>query len=137
MLQFEGLNYMAVVVAWIINCAVGALWYSPMGFAKQWAKLTGQDIMEIPQNEATKILGFVVVSGLLQAATLAVVIHSLGAGTASQGAQIGLLLWLGLTAATTIGVTLYQRLGWKFWWLNASYFLVVMLVNSVLLAVWR
>lgn len=137
MLEFDGLNYVAVAGAWIINCGVGALWYSPMGFAKQWATLTGQDIMEIPQNEATKILGFVIVSGLLQAVTLAVVIHSLGAATASEGAQIGLLLWLGLTAATTIGVTLYQRLSWKFWWLNAGYFLVVMLVNSVLLAMWR
>jgi len=137
MLEFEGINYWAVVVAWVINCAVGAFWYSPAGFAKRWAKYTGVDIMKIPEKEATKILGFVVLSSLVQALTLAVVVNSLDITKAVDGLVTGFVLWLGLTAATTVGVTLYSRRSWSFWWLNSSYFLLVMTVNSIILAIWN
>ena len=137
MLEFEGLNYLAIVVAWLVNCAVGAYWYSPTGFGKQWAKLSGVDHMAMPENEATKTLGFIILSAAVQAVVLAVLINSLNITDATSGVLVGLMLWAGFIAATTVGNTLYQRLGWKFWWLNASYFLVVMLINSVLLTIWR
>jgi hypothetical protein len=137
MIELAGINVWAMIVAWLINIIVGAFWYSPAGFAKQWTKYTGVDILKIPQDKATKILVAVAFSGLVQAIILAVVVHSLGAATAIDGLVAGLVLWLGLTAATTVGVSLYSRFGWKFWWLNSSYFLVVMAVNSIVLAIWR
>lgn len=137
MIELAGINVWAVVVVWLVNIIVGAFWYSPAGFAKQWTKYTGVDILKIPQDKATKILVAVAFSGLVQAIILAVVIHSLGVATAIDGLIAGLVLWLGLTAATTVGVSLYSRFGWKFWWLNSSYFLVVMAVNSIILAIWR
>lgn len=137
MIELDGLNYWAVLAAWVVNCAVGAYWYSQAGFAKQWAKLTNVDIMKIPTKEATKILLSVIISGLVQAFTLGVILNSLGVNTATEGILAGLLLWVGLTAATTVGVTLYQRRSWKFWWLNAGYFLIVMVVNSVIFAHWK
>jgi hypothetical protein len=137
MLEFEGINYWAVALAWLVNVAVGAFWYSPAGFGKQWSKHTGVNIMKIPENEATRIIGFVAISAIFQAATLGLVLNSLDVANIKEGLQVGLVLWLGLTAATTVGNTLYQRLGWKFWWLNSSYFLLVMLVNSIILAVWQ
>jgi hypothetical protein len=137
MLELEGINYLAVIVAWIINCAVGAYWYSPVGFAKEWQKHTGIDIMKIPQKEATNILIAVVLSGAVQAFALAIVLNSLDITRATNGLIAGLVLWLGFTAATTVGVTLYSRRSWKFLWLNSGYFLMVMSINSVLLAVWH
>lgn len=137
MLEFDGINYWAVVVAWLVNIVVGAMWYSPSGFAKSWEKHTGIDIMKIPQKKATKIVVFVALSAIFQALTLAVILHSLSVTTATNGLLVGLLLWFGLTAATTVGVTLYSNRGWKFLWLNSSYFLLVMAVNSVILSVWR
>lgn len=137
MLEFEGINYLAVLVAWLVNVVVGAFWYSPVAFAKRWERYTGIDIMKIPQDEANKTIGFVALSAVFQAFTLAVILNSLGVTTALDGLAVGVLLWLGLTAATTVGVTLYSRRSWKFLWLNSSYFLVVMAVNSILLAVWQ
>jgi hypothetical protein len=136
MLELEGINIWAVVVAWLINIIVGAFWYSPKGFSKLWTKYSGIDIMKIPQKEATRAIGFVAVSGLVQAFALALILNSLGASTVGEGLIAGLVIWFGLTAATTVGVTLYSQRSWKFWWLNASYFLVVMVVNSIILAIW-
>lgn len=137
MLELEGINYWAVIVAWIVNCAVGAYWYSPMGFAKRWEKYTGINIMKIPEKEASNILMAVVISGLVQAFALAVVMNSLNVTTATDGLMVGLLLWFGFTTATTVGVTLYSRRSWNFLWLNSSYFLIVMAVNSIILALWK
>ena len=131
------LNPFAVLVAWLINMFVGAYWYSPAGFSNQWTKLTGIDIMKLPKNEANRALGFVAGSALVQAVGLALVVQALGARTIGDGLVTGLVLWAGLTAATTVGTTFYSERGWSFWWLNASYFLTVMSVNSIMLAVWR
>jgi uncharacterized protein DUF1761 len=137
MLEFDGINYWAVLVAWLINIAVGAFWYSPAGFAKAWQKHTGINLLKIPQKKATQTVVSVALSAVFQALTLAVIIHSLHVTTATNGFIIGFVLWLGLTVATTVGVTLYSNRSWKFLWLNSSYFMLVMLVNSVILAVWR
>ena len=137
MLEIAGINYWAVAVVWLLYMIVGAFWYSPAGFAKHWTKYTGIDILKIPQDRATKILGFIVASALVQTLTLAVVIHSLEIVTAFNGLITGIVLWLGFTAATTVGVTLYSNRSWKFLWLNSSYFLVVMAIGSLILAIWR
>jgi hypothetical protein len=137
MLELDGLNYWAIAVTWLINCAVGAWWYSPAAFGPLWGKLAGNDIMKIPEKEATRIIGFVMLSAVLQAFVLAIILNTIGATTLLDGLLAGAVLWLGLTAATTVGVTLYSRRNWKFWWLNSSYFLLVMTVNSVILATWQ
>ena len=79
----------------------------------------------------------VVVSGLVQAFTLALVLNSLNVSTMTEGLVVGLVLWFGMVAATTVGVILYARKSWSFLWLNSSYFLVVMAINSIILAVWK
>ena len=137
MLEFEGINYWAVLVAWLVNVVIGSFWYSPLGFAKKWEKHTGINLMKIPEKRATKIIVSVAMSAALQAITLALVLNSLDVSTASNGLLAGFVLWLGFTAATTVGVTLYSNKSWKFLWLNSSYFLVVMTINSVLLSVWQ
>jgi hypothetical protein len=137
MLDLSDMNYLAVFVAWLVNVVVGWFWYSPTGFGKTWSRLSGVDLMKIPQEEATKTIGFVALSAVVQAGVLAIVINSLFVNTLENGLLVGFTLWLGFTAATTVGTSLYSRKGWKFWWLNSSYFLVVMVINSVILSLWR
>jgi uncharacterized protein DUF1761 len=137
MLEFGGLNYWAIAAAWLINVMVGSFWYSPAGFGKLWSKYSGVDLMKIPQKEATRSIGFVMVSALVQATALALIINSLHVSTATNGFLVGLTLWVGFVAATTVGTTLYQRLSWRFWWLNAAYFLPVMSINAIILTLWR
>lgn len=137
MLELDGINYWAVIVVWIIYMAVGAFWYSPAGFAKQWTKHTGINILKIPTQQANKIIGFVSLSALVQSLALAVILNSLYVTSATEGLIAGLLIWLGFTAATTVGVTLYGMRSWKFMWLNSSYFLLVMAVGSVIFSIWK
>jgi hypothetical protein len=136
MLEFDGLNYFAVGVVWLVYVVVGAFWYSPAGFGKPWSRLSGVDMMNMPQNEATRTLVYVVLSALVQAVTLGVVLNSLGADSAGDGLVAGLALAVGLVAASSVGNTHYLRLGWAFWSLNAAYFLVVMAIGGAILGAW-
>lgn len=137
MLDFNGINYLAVLVAWIISMVIGGYWYSPAGFAKQWSKLSGVDMMKTPKAETSRAIKFVALSCLLQSFTLALILNSLDVENVLQGLVASLVIWFGFTALTTIGNTLYQRQSWKFWWLNASYFLVIMVINGIILSVWQ
>ncbi|MGV9001840.1 MAG: DUF1761 domain-containing protein [Candidatus Saccharimonadaceae bacterium] len=136
MIEFVGLNIFAVLVAWVVNVLVGSFWYSPAGFGKQWSKMSGVDLMKLPKNEATRSIAFVSVSSLIQGLSLAIIFNSLHITTVGAGIVAALVLWFGFTAVTTIGNTLYQRQSLKFWWLNASYFLVVMVINGIILSIW-
>lgn len=137
MLDFESLNYWAIVVAWIITIILGAYWYSPAGLGKLWAKLSGVNHMKLPLKEANTALAAVAISSLLQVFALAVLLNSLNVQDVLGAVLIALFVWFGFTALTTVGNTLYQRLGWKFWWLNASFFLIVMVLNAIILAWWQ
>lgn len=137
MLELAGVNFWAVLVTWSIYVVIGALWYSPVGFSKQWTKHTKIDIMKLPQSEANRAIVSVALSAVLQVVVLAAVINSLNVSTVRNALCVGGLLWLGFTAATTVGVSLYQRRSWSFILLNSSYFLVVMMIGSVLLSTWK
>ena len=93
--------------------------------------------MKLPQHEANRAIVLVAVSAVIQAYVLALILNSLDVSGAVEGLTVGLVLWTGLVAATTVGTNFYSRKGWKFWWLNASYFLAVMTINSIILATWK
>jgi hypothetical protein len=137
MIDFEGLNYFAVAVAWLITVVIGGFWYSPAGFGKQWSKLSGVDMMKTPKAETGRAIRFVAISCLLQVLALALILNSLNVENVLQGLIASLVIWFGFTALTTVGNTLYQRQSWRFWWLNASYFLVVMVINGIILSAWQ
>jgi hypothetical protein len=137
MIDFNGLNYLAILFVWIISVVLGSFWYSPAGFGKVWSKLSGVDMMKTPKYESTRAIIFVVFSSLLQVFFLALILNSLKVDTIGQGITDSIILWFGFTALTTIGNTLYQRQSWKFWWLNASFFLLVMTINGIILSVWK
>lgn len=137
MIDISGLNYWAVIVAWVVYMAVGMYWYSPKGFGKLWSKLSGVDIMKLPQNEANRAILYVVGASFVQAVVLATALYGIGVSNAVEGLVASLVLWFGLVAATTVGTTFYARRGWKFWWLNASFFLVTMAINGLILGAWQ
>lgn len=135
MLDITGINFIAVAVVWLVYMIVGAFWYSPAGFVKKWEKHTGIDIMKIPTHKATKILVAVAISCLIQAFALALILNSLQVTEPIQAVLIALVLWLGMTTATTVGVTLYSQRSWWFLWLNSAYFLVVMVLGALILTI--
>ena len=135
MLHFD-INYWPVLVAAIINMVVGAVWYSPALFGKPWSKMIGKK-MEDMKASAGPGYGVSTVGALLQSFILATLVHDLGITDLATGALLGLLLWIGFTAATTAPDTVFSGRPWKLWQINTGYFLVVLVVNGALLGMWH
>ena len=125
-------NLLAVLVAAIINMAVGALWFSPAMFSKQWAKLTGGKESDMRANAN---MGYAVsaVGALVESWVLAHLVYGL---SLADGLKWAFWIWLAFVAVTLAVGTVFEGRPWKLWAINVGYFLVVLLIQGALLARW-
>jgi hypothetical protein len=128
------INWWAVVLAAVLNMVVGSLWYSPVLFGKYWQKLVGK---KMDMSKPGKAYGITTAAALLQTFILAVIISNIGAHSTSDGAALGLLLWAGFAATTSISDYLFTGRRLLLWGINQGYYLVVLMANGAILAIWH
>ena len=129
------INYLAVVVAAVVNYIIGALWYGVI-FGKTWQKLSGLPEMKV--SVPSVILGLVgafLTSFILDHALIFANAYLKTSGVGG-GLMVGALNWLGFIAPVTIGVVTYEKKPFTLWILNNAYWLISLLVMGVILAVW-
>lgn len=128
-------NWWALLAAAAINMVVGAVWYSPVLFGKQWAHALGKKIGDMG-NAST---GYTIstVAALVQAWVLVHFVRYAGAITAVKGAEVGFWIWLAFVGLVMAMNLVFEGRSWRLWQINAAYFLVVLLINGALLAAWR
>lgn len=132
------INYMALVVAAVINMALGAMWFGPL-FGKAWLKTVGmsKESMNAKGAQMAKIYIAAFVGALAMAYVLAYFVQVAGQATAGTGAMIGFWAWLGFVATTVLGGVLWEKRSVNWYLITASYYLVVLLINGALLAAWK
>jgi Protein of unknown function (DUF1761) len=136
------INYLAVIVAAVVNMIIGALWYGPF-FGKAWSGLIG---MTHEKMEAMKAKGMgssyalMFIGSLLMSWVLA---HALIFGNAylktggvGGGVMVGFFNWVGFIAPVTLGVVLWEGKPWKLWFINSFYYLFSLCVMGVFLSFW-
>ncbi len=128
----------AVIVSGIVIFAIGGLWYSPMLFAKPWVRLMNKTEEEL-KAAAPGPLPFVIVfiAALLIALVLAMIENHFKPLTATRGALLGVLCWLGFAAPTSFGTATFSGTPKAVWAINSGYNLVSFVVAGVILAVWH
>ncbi|MEK7570392.1 MAG: DUF1761 domain-containing protein [Patescibacteria group bacterium] len=129
-------NLLHVLVAGVVAMVLGGLWYSPVLFAKTWAKLANIN-EEAAKKEAPMAYLKMFVTALISAYVLAVFVGFAGAATFGEGAMIGLWLWLGFIFTVTMSSVIFEKRSWKLWLINNGYQLVLMLISGGLLAAWK
>jgi len=128
----------AVIVSGSVIFATGGLWYSPMLFAKPWVRLMNKTEEELKAN-APGALPFVIVfiTALLTALVLAIIENHFKPLTATRGALLGVLCWLGFAAPTSFGTATFSGTPKAVWAINSGYNLVSFVAAGVILALWR
>jgi len=134
------INYLAVLAAALVNLAAGSLWFGPL-FGRQWAEMAG---VRMEGTNAPGLAGFYLllfIGALVMAYVFDHFIIFAAAYTMSQGIaaglQGGLYSWLGFVAPVTLATSLPERKPAGYWALINVYWLAVLLLNGMLLAVWR
>ncbi len=129
------LNYPAVVVAALIQCVIGVLWYGVF-FKKSWNSLLGHKEGEKPQGAVFSTVSSFVASILL-CFVLANVMLLVSRQTFMAGLSIGIVCWLGFMAPPMFAQHIYERRPANLFAINAAYWLVAMAIGGGVLAAWR
>lgn len=132
----HALNHWAILVSALFLWLLGALWYSPVLFAKPWVEIVGRKMGEKPKGVVKGMIGSFV-GDLLLAFTLNHFIIWSGASTIGWGAVIGFVAWLGFFVAVNYPQSIYEGRPFKYFLINNGYWLIGLLCVGALLAVWR
>jgi len=131
-------NYWAVFLAAVASMVVGAVWYSPAVFAKQWIKLAKVKIdKEMTGTQNAIMYGGVFVASLIMAYVLAHVAflsHSFFKNDFLQDAlTTAFWLWLGLTAARIYVHDTFEGRPVRLTLLTVSFELVTILIMALII----
>jgi uncharacterized membrane protein YagU involved in acid resistance len=130
------INYLAVLVAAIANMALGALWYSPIAFGKQWMALAGVTEAQV-KARMIQALAVDFVGSLIMAFVLAHVVRYYGAATLVSGAVAGFWMWLAFIAMTTLSQIIYENRPMQLFVINNGFRLISLAIMGAILAAWR
>lgn len=129
------INYLAVVVAALVNMAVGFVWYSLKIFGKTWMKEVGLTMKQIGNGPG---IGYAItmLGALLQAFVLAHFVDYASADTVVEGLVVGLWLGVGLVATSIAANYIFAQRSRTLYLIDAGYFVTTLALNGALLAVW-
>ncbi len=125
----------AAVVAWLI----GALWYSPVMFAKAWVAAHGYTPEQIAAMRVmqAKVIGATFVAMVLMAAVLQIFLNHLGATSLRTGAAWAFHAWLGFALPLGFIAHLYSHKKIAAWLIDLGYQLVYIVVMGAILGAWH
>lgn len=130
-MPFTDVNWLAVIVAAVINMFVGFLWYGPL-FGERWMQLIGKKAEDFESDSSMYVIGGV--SALVSAYVLAVIVGASGVTSLVGGALIGLFVWVGIGATGTLVYTTFEGPPRSVWFLHAMYQAVVFVINGAIFA---
>src|SRR2546428_4307129 len=104
-------NILAVIVAAVATLILGAVWYSPVLFAKAWIQAHGYTPEKLEEMKKRGVTRAYAVSGLcylVMAYVLALLASYTQATSFAQGLWLGFILWPRLAAPTRLPANLFS-----------------------------
>jgi hypothetical protein len=129
-----------ILVASIAAFGIGALWYSPILFGRQWmalVKMTDADAANAKERGVAKLYVAQFIATAVTFAAMAFIIRATGSDTAKQGIFIACLVWLGFPVMSTIGDMLWQKKPLKLAMISLLGTLVSWIVGGAIIGAWR
>ena len=133
------LSPVAVLVVSILGFGLGAIWYSPLLFAKAWMqemKITPES-MKTNSGRVPMIMTGAVLLTILSTVSLAALISFHQASGSLKGAELGLFVGAGLVAAREGTNALFESRTLRHFLIVAGHDVVLCAVQGAILGVWR
>jgi uncharacterized protein DUF1761 len=134
-ISIEAINWLAVLGAIIGNMAVGAIWYSPIAMGNAWITSTGRTPEEL--EGGGKAMATVIIPATLNVLILAVLAKMIGIETATQGALLGFLVWLGFVMPTNWIEIIFDRKSYRTALINNGNFIITFPLMGAILGMWQ
>jgi len=129
-------NYLAVVVAAVAYWVLGFLWYGVL-FNKAWMALEHMTVEQA--KSASPVIPFIVsfLLELLVAYCLAQICIWRNANTASRGASIGVLIWVGFVGPIALMTYMFEMRPKTLFAINEFYPLAGLILMGAILGAWK
>ena len=141
-MHMHSLHWLAILVAAVASMILGFLWYSPLLFAKAWAREMGYDLndkakMDEMRKSAGPAYAGSLAASLLSSFTLALILHGMRAESLHFGVMASFHIWLGFVATVQFTGALFAKQSMKLFAINTGYQLVCYLVMGAILVLWK
>jgi hypothetical protein len=121
LMTFTDLNFVGVLVAFVISFISGGIWFGPKTFYPIWMKARGIESGQLSQqqNKPALLFGGTIIGLIFQTLTLAIIITSLQVGNPDfaviDGALVGAALGVGIAAFASLSHRLFGGESLKVW----------------------
>ena len=137
-LDLADLNYLAIIAAVAVNMIAGALWYSPLLFARPWMAANGFTEEQIKaQGSATRGYVVSVIASIVIAIAIALFAQAAGAVTAVDGLLLGLVAGVGFVMTTSAANYVFEDRPLKLYLINSGYPVVSFTLIGLLVGAWQ
>lgn len=134
--MFE-VTFLPILASGIAAVLLGVFWYSPRVFGSAWMRMSG--ITPEAAEKGKRRMPLMAFFGLLAAMLIAWVMNyvgiSLGVYDIVSAVVLGFWCWLGFVAPILLGSVLWEQKPFSLYLINASYWLVTLVVMAVILFV--
>ncbi len=134
------LNWLAVIAGGVIYFVIGALWYSPVLFGRQWQRSIGWDPERTPPEMSAATYVVPLFAYLVMAVAIGLIAEVSGTDTIGEGVILGLVAGIGLSLMHTLVDATFdpnKPQPWTWFAINGSYHALGLLIVSVIVAAWR
>ena len=120
-MTFTDLNFVGVLIAFVVSFISGGIWFGPKTFYPIWMKAKGVASGQLShqQNKPALLFGGTIIGVLVQTLTLAAIITGLQLGksdfSVTDGALVGAALGIGIGAFASLSHRLFGGDSIKVW----------------------
>ena len=133
---FDGLNWLAVLVATIAWFAWSAVWYSIPPISKPWQRAVGVDPQAGGGPPLPAIMAATLVLYFITSIVIGLLVEATGAQDAVDGIALGVALGVGFGLATALISQMYEQKGSVYWLINGVNAIVSWSIVAVILTLW-
>ena len=131
-IAFSTINWLAVLVAWILHIVISLAWYQPVFFGKAWVRLSGKEM-----TPAVRWIPAGISAHLVCILALAVIVNLANATTVLEGIAAGVLVTVGFVATLLAGELVWEKIPFKLYLIRVGDQLLTLCLGGAILALWR
>ncbi len=128
----SNINWLAVLVCWVMHVVVSLAWFQPVFFGKAWVRLSGKEM-----KPATQWIPVGFLAHLVCIIALAVIVNLADATTILEGIALGLLVSIGIVGAMLAGELVWEKIPFKLFLIRLGDQLLTLSLAGAILAIWR
>lgn len=133
-------NIWSIIVAAVVAYVIGALWYSPVLFGKEWMRLKGiseKDITAESKRGIWKLYIIQLITTVVLFCVLGFIVTATGSIIAGDGIFLAFLAWLGFSLMPAIGDMLWNKTPFKLMLITQVCALVSWLLGGAIIGGWN